>query len=236
MGNTRLTSRAEDWAQELSRAGVKLNLAPVADVVSTAAGSNNSISEDERSYGSDPAVVSAKVEAFINGMHRASVGATLKHFPGLGAADGNTDGTKTVTDATTTASAAALQPFRQNFQIADAVMVSSAYYTKIDPENIAAFSSKIIGLIRDAGFDKVILSDDMGKAKAMTATDAGDRGVKFIKAGGDLALTVLPEAADDIYAGLKQEAESDPNFAALVEQSATRVLNLKASLGLIQCS
>jgi beta-N-acetylhexosaminidase len=237
MGNTRLAARAKDWGEELSKAGVKLNLAPVADVVpAELADSNEPIGQTKRGYGSDPQVVSAKTEAFITGMHEAAIGTAIKHFPGLGSADGNTDGSQKVTDDTITSDSTALQPFKHNFRTADAVMVSSAYYTKIDPDNIAAFSPTVIGLIRQAGFDKVILSDDMGKAKAMSGTEAADRGVKFIRAGGDLAISISADVAADIYNGLDQQAEDDPNFAALVEQAATRVLNLKASVGLIQCS
>ncbi|HEY3194961.1 MAG TPA: glycoside hydrolase family 3 N-terminal domain-containing protein [Candidatus Dormibacteraeota bacterium] len=69
----------------LRELGIGLNLAPVADV------RTNSRDEviGDRSFGSNPAVVGPLVAAAVDGLHDGGVGATLKHFPGLGGAAGD---------------------------------------------------------------------------------------------------------------------------------------------------
>jgi beta-N-acetylhexosaminidase len=70
----------------LRSVGVNVDLAPVADV-ERAPGSFLGT----RSFGSDAAVVAARACAFAGGLAAEGVGYTLKHFPGLGRALGNTD-------------------------------------------------------------------------------------------------------------------------------------------------
>ena len=55
-------------------------------------------------------------------------------------------------------------------------MMSTAYYSKIDPNNPAAFSPTIVtGMVRgDLGFTGVIISDSLGAAQ-VAAWAPGDR-------------------------------------------------------------
>ena len=80
----------------------------------------------------------------------------------------------------------------------DMVMVSSAFYSKIDDEHRAAFSTMIIGemLRDDLGFTGVVISDDMA-AVAMRTLPPDERGLRFIRAGGDLLIIGDAEHCDD---------------------------------------
>ncbi|HXJ48773.1 MAG TPA: glycoside hydrolase family 3 N-terminal domain-containing protein, partial [Candidatus Acidoferrum sp.] len=69
----------------LHQLGVGLNLAPVADVRTNP---RDAIILD-RSFGSNAAQVAPLVGAAVQGLHDGGVGATLKHFPGLGGAPGD---------------------------------------------------------------------------------------------------------------------------------------------------
>ncbi|MFT4110486.1 glycoside hydrolase family 3 N-terminal domain-containing protein, partial [Propionicimonas sp.] len=200
-----LTDRATGWGKAMARAGVRLNLAPVADVVPAKYRSTNQpIARLGRGYGSDPRAVSAKVAAFSSGMEAAGVAVAVKHFPGLGAVTGNTDFTARVVDSTTTAGSARLQPFRDAVSAGvAAVMVSSAYYSKLDAARPAMFSPTVIGLLRDEGFDGVVVSDDLGAAAALSSVPVAERAVRFVRAGGDLALTVDASTAGRMAAGLR---------------------------------
>lgn len=237
LSNSRLTASAKRWGEELAGSGVLLDLAPVADVVPVADRSTNEpIARLGRGYGSVPRTVSAKVEAFSEGMHAAGVAVAVKHFPGLGAVKGNTDFATSVVDDTTTPKSALLRPFRDAVSHgADAVMVSSARYDKIDPDHLAMFSPTVIGLLRGWGFDGVVISDDLGAAAAVRDIPASERAVRFIGAGGDLALTVDAATAGTMAAGLRKAAKADPELATRVAESAARVLALKASRGLYHC-
>lgn len=234
---SKLADRAAEWGRQLAAAGVHLNLAPVADVVPADNRSRNEpVARLRRGYGSDPAKVSRHVVAFLTGMHAGGVATAVKHFPGLGVVRGNTDFAAEVVDTTTTPSSGLLTPFADAVAAGtDSVMVSSAVYRKIDPDRVATFSPAVIGLLRDWGFDKVVISDDLGVAAALRSVPAGERGSRFLAAGGDLALSVDPEVAAAMAEGLVGRAEEDEGFAERLTESAARVLALKQAHGLATC-
>jgi beta-N-acetylhexosaminidase len=116
------------------------------------------------------------------------------------------------------------------------VMVSSAYYARIDPDQRAAFSSTVIAdlLRHDLAFRGVVISDDLSAA-AMSDVAPGDRALRFLRAGGDLLIVSSPDQAATMAQALLQAAEDNPRVAARVTQSATRVLAMKARRHLIDC-
>ena len=112
-------------------------------------------------------------------------------------------------------------------------MVSSATYSLIDSSAPAVFSSKIVTdmLRTQMGFSGVVITDDVSAAVQVQDVSAGDRAVRAIRAGCDLVLASAdPTVAADMVKALIATARSDPAFAARVDESATRVLNLKKSL------
>lgn len=234
-----LTRQASTWGSELRKAGVDLDFAPVADVVPASAGTKNQpIGALGRGYGSDPKTVGAKVSAFIKGMHAGREATATKHFPGLGRVIGNTDFASKVIDSTTTRDDPLLGGFDAGQAAgADMIMVSTAYYTKIDADHPAAFSSTVVnGMLRsDRDYRGVVVSDDLGVAKAVTGFSPGDRAITFLTAGGDLVVNVDPATTDDMVAAVVAKAEVDPAFARRVAQSADRVLQLKSRYGLARC-
>ncbi len=148
--DVRLTADAARWGRQLKAAGIDANLAPVADVVPADLRDRNApIGRLNRGYGSSPRTVAAKTTAFVKGMDRAGIATAAKHFPGLGRVRGNTDYARRVVDNQTTRRDPALAPFAATVEAGvDMVMVSSAFYTRIDPDRRAADSPVVIG--RDA--------------------------------------------------------------------------------------
>jgi beta-N-acetylhexosaminidase len=141
-------------------------------------------------------------------------------------------------DDTTTASDPYLAPFAAGIKAGSAaVMISSARYPKLDRGNIAAFSRPIItGLLRDRmGFTGLVVSDDLGAAKAAESILPGDRAVRFVAAGGDMPLSIVPEHAQPMAEALTERAEADPGFYARVTESAQRVVRAKVRAGVIVC-
>jgi beta-N-acetylhexosaminidase len=232
-----LTASATAWGKQLSAAGVLFDLAPVADVVPEANVETNApIGALQRGYGSDPDAVSSSVAAFIAGMHAAGLEISLKHFPGLGEVTGNTD--KTPATDTVTTRGASSATFRAGIGAgAGAVMVSSAIYTQIDPGVQGVFSSVIISdmLRGDLGFTGVVVSDDLGLAKAVAPISPGDRALRFLVAGGDLIINANLSIQTAMASSVAERARTKPDFAARVTQSAGRVLRLKASVGAAIC-
>lgn len=240
LGADELRSRAKGWGRQLSDAGVNVNLAPVLDTVPPELGGDNKpIGFLERNYGTTPEAVASHGTAYQAGMTDAGVTPAVKHFPGLGRVLGNTDDTKDVKDEVTTQDDAYLEPFRAAIAAEDAplVMISSARYTKIDPDDMAAFSSTVLtGMLReDLGFDGVIVSDDLGAAAVVEDVPVGERALRFLTAGGTVVLSVdagkLPEMVDAVL----QRARSDEQFRAQVEADAERVVKAKGGAGLLEC-
>ncbi|SDE70461.1 glycoside hydrolase family 3 N-terminal domain-containing protein [Auraticoccus monumenti] len=239
LGADGLESAAEDWGGELADAGVDLDLAPVADVVPAGTEDTNApIGQLGRGYGSDPDEVSALVRAFVRGMDAADVATSVKHFPGIGAVEGNTDFTADVVDSTTTADGPEVEPFAAAVEEGvDAVMVSTVTYTEIAPDSQAVFSEAVVDdLLRDRlGFEGVVVSDDMGVAEAVAGTPVERRLVDFVRAGGDLAITADPTTVEPMVRGLLEAAEDDPELAEALPEHVARVLSLKAGRGLADC-
>jgi beta-N-acetylhexosaminidase len=233
-----LKKDAAGWARELLSAGVNFNFAPVMDVVPPGTDAQNQpIGVLQREYGHDPATVGSHGVAFLKGMKQGGVTTSAKHFPGLGRVEGNTDFTADVVDDVTTPD----DPYLQTFQDAvDAgapfVMVALATYTKIDPDHLAVFSPTVIGLLREEmHFDGVIVSDEIGDAKAVQSILAGKRAVDFITAGGDMIISKTVPPAVTMAKALLARIGSDAAFRARVNEAVTRVLQAKKAAGLLSC-
>jgi beta-N-acetylhexosaminidase len=233
-----LRDSAGDSARRLAGIGVTVNLAPVADTVPAALGERNPpIGAFHRQYGSDPDRVAAAIRTAVVASQDAGVLTTLKHFPGLGRVRDNTDTSADAVDTTATATDAYLKPFAAGIDAGSAaVMISSASYPRLDRDAIAAFSAPIItGLLRDRlGFTGLVMSDDLGAADAVGRIPSGARAVRFVRAGGDLVLTIRPQDAAPMAAALTAAA-TDATFGARVTDAARHVVGAKFRAGLLTC-
>ncbi|MET0693609.1 MAG: glycoside hydrolase family 3 N-terminal domain-containing protein [Propionibacteriaceae bacterium] len=238
LSDGRLRDDAETWGKQLKKVGIDADLAPVADVVPKSFERvNQPIGLLDRGYGPDAEVVADKVSAFIAGMDEAGIATSVKHFPGLGQVRGNTDFSSRVVDRSTTRHDADLAGFAAGVKDGtDMVMVSTAFYDRIDPDHRAAFSKKIITtMVRgDLGFNGVVISDDLA-ARAVRDLSPGQRALQFLGAGGDLAIVGDPDLADDMISAVTSRARSDRDFAADVRTKATRVVEMKHRRGLADC-
>ncbi|WP_227878436.1 glycoside hydrolase family 3 N-terminal domain-containing protein [Arthrobacter dokdonensis] len=233
-----LQADAKRWGQQLATAGVNVNLAPVLDTVPGAAFAprNAPIGAFGREYGYTPAAVSSHGLAFARGMLAAGVEPAVKHFPGLGRVTGNTDVTAGVTDSVTVRNDPYVAPFRDAVNAGVPwLMVSNAYYPKIDTQDLGPFSHVIIqGMVRgDLGFKGIIVSDDICDARQVAAVPAAQRGVDFINAGGTMVLCTNQSVAPTMYQGMVAAAQSNPAFARRIDAAALLVLEAKAAKGLI---
>jgi beta-N-acetylhexosaminidase len=227
-----LRNHAENWARQLREAGVNMNLAPVLDTVPgpTAARRNPPIGGYQRQFGYTPAVVASHGTAFARGMAASGVLPTIKHFPGLGRVGGNTDVSSDVTDRVTRRGDAYLRPFQAAVDAGvPFVMMSTAYYSRMDARNPAAFSSFIIRRILrgDLGFRGVVISDDLSNARQVARWSPRARAIKFIGAGGDMVLTVSPATLPAMYDAVLHRARHNPAFRGKVDRAALRVLRVK---------
>lgn len=231
-----LRSSAKTWGGQLRQAGINVDLAPVLGTVQVKRSSNAPIGALNRDFGLDSNGNAQHGIAFIEGMRDAGIGATVKHYPGLGAVTGNTDfTTEGILDTTTTLDGEQIGAFNTTIKQAKPamVMMSLATYQRIDSSAPAAFSSKIIdGMLRGSvGYDGVVISDSLSAA-AVSGIATKDLGVRLVDAGGDLACIGDTSYVTPILDGIIARAQSDPAFAKKVTASATRVMTLKYQMGL----
>jgi beta-N-acetylhexosaminidase len=172
----------------LRAAGVGLNLAPVADV------RTNSLDGviGARSFGASPSVVAPLVAAAVTGLHDGGVGATLKHFPGLGGAAGDPH-EAIPTDHTTLDqwTATQLPGFASGIAAgADAVMVTAVYEPSLDGGAMPAmFSPSIVGRLRtQLGFNGVIMTDSLSMGGIGARWSLPEAAVLALAAGNDMLL------------------------------------------------
>ncbi|MGH3322669.1 MAG: glycoside hydrolase family 3 N-terminal domain-containing protein, partial [Streptosporangiaceae bacterium] len=225
--------------QQLRRAGVNLNLAPVMDTVPKRLGrANKPIGYYYREYGHTPKAVAPHGMAFLRGMRSAGVQTTAKHFPGLGRVRRNTDTSYGVTDKVTTRHDAYLRPFHAAIDSSvPVVMVSAARYSEIDSRHIGLLSPTVMrGMVRgDQGFHGVIMSDSL-TAAALKKVPMGRRPVRFLAAGGTVALTVQMPTIPTMTGAVLKRARNHPQFRTKVNAAARKVLQVKDRIGLLPCS
>ena len=215
-------------AQLLDDAGIDINFGVVADVPRSDGSFIHS-----RSYGTDPQAVADRVAAIVAG-ERGRVATTLKHFPGHGAAEGDshhsipTTGMGLAEWRTVDA-----LPFRAGIDAgAELVMMGHLRFTEVSPLP-ATLSPEWYGVLRDElGFEGVAVTDDLGMLLSSgdpAYADPVANAVTAVAAGADMVLTIAgstPETAGLIIDALVVRAESDPGFAARVSEAAARVAAL----------
>jgi beta-N-acetylhexosaminidase len=172
----------------LRAAGVGLNLAPVADVRTNP----RDAIIGGRSFGSNPSVVAPLVGAAVRGLHDGGVGATVKHFPGLGGAAGDPH-VAIPTDPESEARWAAVQlpAFQAGIEAgADAVMVTAMYVPGLGDGNTPAmFSGPVVGRLRtQLGFNGVIMSDSLSMGGIGEHWSLPEAAVMALAAGNDMLL------------------------------------------------
>jgi len=217
-------------ALNLAAAGVNVDLAPVLDV----GRAGGVIREEHRSFGATAAKVSDTAVAFGSGLQAGGVAATGKHFPGLGAAEVNTDvGVERIELSQATLRSLDEAPF-QSFAAAGGklVMMSTAVYPAFS-ERPAVFARPLAtGELRDRlGFDGVAITDSLGAAAARAFGGPARTARAAAAAGTDLLLftnyRAAARAGGALRAALRARTISRPEF----ELSAQRVLDLRAGIG-----
>ena len=152
---------AGETARTLKAMHLGMNLAPVADLNINSA--NPVIGKLQRSFSSDPAVVTRHIKLVCKAYRDEGIIPTLKHFPGHGSS--TTDTHLDFTDITASWSEKELEPYRDMIAsgYCDAIMTAHVFNGKIDSLYPATLSKATIDrLLREKlGFKGVIISDDM---------------------------------------------------------------------------
>jgi len=180
-------------ASEILDLGIDISFAPVVDL-------HYGLSEviGDRALHERPDVVGSLALAYMQGMHRAGMAATAKHFPGHGGVTIDShlalpEDNRPYSDLT-----ADLMPYQTLFDYGlEAVMVAHIRYTEIDSEIASLSPFWLQNQLREHfGFQGAIFSDDLNMGGAEEAGSVQDRTRTALTAGADMALICNnPEAA-----------------------------------------
>jgi beta-N-acetylhexosaminidase len=173
----------------LRDAGIVWDLAPVVDVGYNPA--NPVIVNTGRSFGADPARVTAHARAYLAGLRAAGILTTVKHFPGHGSSF--TDSHLGFVDVTDTARPALeLAPYRALLAegVVDGVMTAHVFNRRLDHRHPATLSrATITGLLRrELGWTGVVVSDDLRMGAIEQHYGLDEAAVLALEAGVDMLL------------------------------------------------
>ena len=175
---------AYDLGVRLADLGINVDFAPLLDVDVNP--KSPAIGAKDRSFSPNPDVVTEFGSAFSRGLADAGVAYSYKHFPGHGSAGGDTHAG--LTDITNTYRDYELKPWRDLLKDSSPyTMVMVAHVVNNNFDSLpASLSAKTIQMVRDMGFDGVIVSDDMDMG-AIVNEYGIDKAVQMaINAGNDI--------------------------------------------------
>ncbi|MBW1964687.1 MAG: glycoside hydrolase family 3 protein [Deltaproteobacteria bacterium] len=179
--------QAETAAKILNSLGIKLNLAPVLDL--SPAGTEGVLKG--RTYGADPREVSILGEKYIQTLQANGVGATAKHFPGIGRVEKDPHFQRPVVTVSKETLMHEMSPFRKAVKAGvKAVMTSHVVFPSLDRDVPATFSKIIVNelLRNELDFKGLLLTDDLEMGGITGHGSLGEAAVRAILAGHDLLL------------------------------------------------
>ena len=202
-------------AVELRAVGVDFSFAPVLDV-------DRGLSEviGDRAFHHHPEVATTLARAFIQGMHRAGMAATGKHFPGHGGVRGDSHLTLPVDDRPYEEIAAEdMLPFeRLCEQALAAVMPAHVIYSRVD-ERPAGFSPVWIREVLRGrlGFQGVVFSDDLSMAGAEYAGGYPERARAALEGYDDPVAQMRLARLHGRHRRERHELHQDPEWKRAVK-------------------
>ncbi len=213
-------------AIELLAFGIDFSFTPVLDVdygVSQVIG--------DRAFHCSPEIISELAAAYINGLHKAGMPSTGKHFPGHGGvtADSHTDIPVDKRDLDTLLNKD-IVPFKRLIpDYLDAVMPAHIIYNKINAKPAGFSSYWLKEMLRDKlNFNGIIFSDDLDMQGASCISDNYTvRAQTALKAGCDMVLVCNNrEAAADMLDNLVYNV-TDNTSQHLLKMRGKEVMNWK---------
>ena len=221
-------------AKSCQRMGIQINWAPVVDINNNP--KNPVISF--RSFGENPRMVARRSSLYMRGMQDQGMMAVAKHFPGHG--DTDTDShlsLPVISHSRQRMDSVELYPFRELIREGvKGVMVAHLYLPCYDSSvNIPATLSHnvVTGLLKEQmKFSGFIITDALDMQGVTKYFKPGEIEVKALLAGNDILL--LPQNTETAIKGIISAIDSGWISRETIREKCTRILMLKAKLGLIR--
>ncbi|MBD0381551.1 beta-N-acetylhexosaminidase [Paenibacillus sedimenti] len=214
--------------QELKAFGLNVDFAPVLDINSNP---NNPVIGD-RSFGTRASIVSSMGVQTMKGIQAQHVMPVVKHFPGHG--DTSVDshvGLPVVQNDLARLRKLELVPFAEAFkQDADAVMVAHILLPKVDAQNPASLSKKIMTdlLRQEMGFQGIVITDDMTMGAIVKNNELGEAAVKSVLAGANVVMVGHDyNKVVTVFNALRNAVQEKRIPMETINQSVVRIMKIK---------
>ena len=226
-GDTEAAKRAaEQIADYLAPLGFNLDFSPVADVVNPLRSDTMGL----RSFSSDAAVAADMVRAEVEGFRDKKMLCCAKHFPGIGAAAGDShEGAITIDSTSEELETVDLAPFRAAIEAGvPMIMVGHVSLPSIIGDSTPApLSSTVVqGMLRDSlGYTGVVVTDSLSMGAITNYYTPAEAAVAALKAGCDIPL--MPERFDEAYQGVLDAVQAGELTEERLDESLIRILSAK---------
>jgi len=229
-----------ELARRVRAIGANVILGPVADVNTDPTNPVIGV----RAFGADEELVSRHVVATVDGIQDGAVAACVKHFPGHG--DTHVDSHHALPEISLDIEEferVHLEPFRAAIEAGVDAVMTAHIVVPAWGEAPATLNPRVLGMLREWGFDGVIITDALDMAAIRETVGIGGGAALALAAGADLlcignptnpGAAALPEqdrrdflaARDGIVSALRDGSLSRER----VEEAARRVAALAARL------
>ncbi len=214
-------------ARELKLAGINVNFAPCADILTEP---KNKVIGD-RSFGQSEELVSKMVSAFVRGHIKAGVQPCIKHFPGHGSTvEDSHDELPKIHRSLQQLKDCELKPFIKAFK-SRCSMVMSAHILNdlLDPTSPATFSPKTLKTLlrKDLRYQRIVFSDDMEMSAVTKTFGVEEAPVKALLAGCDVLIYRSEKATRKAYDSVRKALDLGAISPSVILEAADRSLTLK---------
>ncbi|MCR5788921.1 MAG: glycoside hydrolase family 3 protein [Lachnospiraceae bacterium] len=224
-GADKVTESADYIGQYLRDYGFNVDFAPVADI---------STGEDmigDRSFGSDPAVVTALDAAYCEGLKRNNILTCYKHFPGHGSVSEDTH-TEAAESPRTLEELRAMEfiPFIDgvtkgtDFIMAGHISLPQIPETEGLPASLSEYMLTEV-LRNEFGYDGIIITDSLSMGAITEHFSAAEAALKAFQAGADMLL--MPEDFTAAYEEILSKVQSGEISEERLDQSIERIIRAK---------
>ena len=197
-----------------------------------------------RVYGNNTKSIVTYAGIMVDVFHEEGMLNCIKHFPGHGSA--KKDSHQGFVDVTDVWRAEEMEPF---FELAragkvDAVMTAHIFNEHLDSRYPATLSRVTLQKLRDAGYDGVIISDDLHMSAIQEKFGFEEAAIKALQAGNDMVIYSNSTIAAASIKGFEPDPELPEKFIRVItgaidrgelseqqiDMAFDRVMRLKARL------
>lgn len=222
---------ALDRGRKMRSLGITVDFAPVVDVSDAP---DDTVIGD-RSFSSDPAVVTTYSQAYARGLRDAGLLPVLKHFPGHGHGSGDSHTGEVTTPPLDDLERSDLVPYRTLVsQATVGVMIGHMRVPGLTGDQPASLSPAAVQLLRGGTgyggppFNGPVFSDDLSSMAAIADRyGVAEAALRTLQAGTDIALWVTTDQVPAVLDRLEKAVTAGELTMPAIDASMQRVAAAK---------